>query len=149
MPLRQRELPGHDAVAEALKKRLRAAGCGIYWIRGVPGRGTGGRLGAGQWAVTRRQPGARRRCGRCRREQVAPDRHFTETVMKRITLLAASLTLLTGGCATHPVATSSSFYNDIDTDKVASINKVASERGVEVHWVNYPQRKQSVVPAGS
>ena len=56
--------------------------------------------------------------------------------MKFICMLAACVTaaLLTG-CGTIQR------IDDIDAGKVSAINRAAAGRGVEVHWLNYPQRK--------
>lgn len=69
--------------------------------------------------------------------------------MKRSALIVAGIAVLIGsGCAsTLPIATSNQ-YDNIDTGKVATINQIARNRGVEVHWVNYPQRRPNtpIVP---
>jgi hypothetical protein len=63
-------------------------------------------------------------------------------------IVAISATLLTG-CASLGIGASTNLYDaNIDSQKVSLIDRVARARGVEVHWVNYPQRKSTaVVPA--
>ena len=55
--------------------------------------------------------------------------------MKAISLLVVcAAALLTGCAANRPDA-------GYDIAKVDAINRVAATRGVDVHWVNYPQRR--------
>jgi hypothetical protein len=80
---------------------------------------------------------------------LAPDRNDSPSqgslAMKRSALIVAGIAVsICSGCA---IATSNQ-YDNIDTAKVATINQVARNRGLEVHWVNYPQRKSTtpIVP---
>jgi hypothetical protein len=59
--------------------------------------------------------------------------------MRTISLIAvcATVAVLTGCAVT-------SRGDDVDSAKVAAINHVASARGIEVHWVNYPQRRSAL-----
>jgi hypothetical protein len=70
--------------------------------------------------------------------------------MKRSAFIVAGVAaLICSGCAsTPPIATSNQYDNNIDTAKVATINQIARARGVDVHWVNYPQRRSTtpIVP---
>jgi type IV pilus biogenesis protein CpaD/CtpE len=69
--------------------------------------------------------------------------------MKRSALIVAGIAvLICSGCASTPSMTTNQFDNNIDTAKVTTINQVARNRGLEVHWVNYPQRKSNtpIVP---
>lgn len=66
--------------------------------------------------------------------------------MNRIVFIAAGVAALASGCASPPVA----IDDGADYQKVANINSVARARGVEVHWLNYPQRRSAttdVVPS--
>lgn len=66
--------------------------------------------------------------------------------MKRIAFIASGIAALVSGCASAPVVND----DGLDHQKVANINSVARARGVEVHWVNYPQRRSAptdVVPS--
>ncbi len=69
--------------------------------------------------------------------------------MKSIVLIAAGLAVSISGCAS--LADQAATYDSgVDTQKVTAINNIARARGVEVHWVNYPQRKKTppaVVPS--
>ena len=68
--------------------------------------------------------------------------------MKRIVFIAAGVAALVSGCAsTQNVAT---YDDNVDYQKVALINSIARARGVEVHWMTYPQRRTpatDVVPS--
>jgi hypothetical protein len=59
--------------------------------------------------------------------------------MKRFVLVAAFATLSVGGCAS--VATSPTAMDNVDTAKVASVNRMARLQGILLQWVNYPIRK--------
>ena len=72
--------------------------------------------------------------------------------MKGITLIAAGIVATASGCASTTTATtaavdparqSSSIDDRYDTRKIAQINAIARARGVDVTWINYPQRKPS------
>ena len=68
--------------------------------------------------------------------------------MERIVFIAAGAAALISGCAsTRNVA---DYDNGVDYRKVALINSIARARGVEVHWLTYPQRRSTpadVVPS--
>ena len=69
--------------------------------------------------------------------------------MKRIVLIASGVAALTSGCASTTSNTQAAYDDGVDYRKVAVINTVARQRGVEVHWINFPQRKTTspeVVP---
>jgi outer membrane lipoprotein SlyB len=69
--------------------------------------------------------------------------------MKRSALIVAGVAaLICSGCASTPLIANSNQYDNIDTAKVATINAIARTRGVDVHWVNYPQRRPNapIVP---
>lgn len=57
--------------------------------------------------------------------------------MKRIGFIATGFAALVSGCATTQNVASD---DDVDHQKVATINNIARARGVEVHWFRYPQR---------
>ncbi len=57
--------------------------------------------------------------------------------MKRIGFIAAGFAALVSGCATTQNAASD---DDVDHQKVATINSIARARGIELHWLRYPQR---------
>ena len=70
--------------------------------------------------------------------------------MNKFLLLATAATALVGGCATTPAPTTSYAQDDsVDFRKVAAIDRLARARGVEVHWVNYPQRRGIVSDPGA
>ena len=69
--------------------------------------------------------------------------------MKRTALIAASVVFVASGCASSRLAMTNDPAANLDTNRIAAINKVASERGVEVHWVNYPQRRPALVASGT
>ena len=60
--------------------------------------------------------------------------------MNKLVLIAAVATCLVGGCASFNT-TQYSKFDGVDTQRVAAIDHVARSRGVEVHWINYPQLK--------
>ncbi len=64
--------------------------------------------------------------------------------MKRALLVAAAMTVLASGCASFTARNTS--LDDVDTQLVAAIDHAARSRGVEVRWVNYPQRRASAPP---
>jgi outer membrane lipoprotein SlyB len=61
--------------------------------------------------------------------------------MKRFVLVAALATLSVGGCANVP--TSPNAMDNVDTAKVASVNRMARLQGILLQWVNYPIRKDA------
>jgi len=68
--------------------------------------------------------------------------------MKSIALIATGCAALISGCAS--MQNVAGYDDGIDYQKVATINSVARVRGVDVHWLNYPQRRQTapnVVPS--
>jgi uncharacterized lipoprotein YajG len=60
--------------------------------------------------------------------------------MKAISLFVVCAAALLTGCATRPDA-------GVDSAKIDAINRVATARGVDVHWVNYPQRRDTAPAA--
>ena len=67
--------------------------------------------------------------------------------MKRIVFIATAVAALVSGCASIQNVASD---DGIDYQKVATINSVARARGVDVHWLSYPQRRgtpSDVVPS--
>jgi hypothetical protein len=63
--------------------------------------------------------------------------------MMKISLLAVgAAAVVLSGCASRPV-------NDVDVAKVATINRVAVARGIEVRWVNFPQAKSAPMAPGA
>ena len=85
--------------------------------------------------------------------------------MKCILFIAAAVVATASGCASTSATTTapstaaaaavpaesagpSSYFDDqYDTRKIAQINAIARSRGVDVKWINYPQRKPSSLPA--
>ena len=65
--------------------------------------------------------------------------------MKRIVLIATGLTALLGGCASLQQPQYAADDN-VDYRRVAAIENAARSRGVEVHWLRYPQKKASSEP---
>ncbi len=65
--------------------------------------------------------------------------------MKRIVLFAAGLTALLGGCASLQQQQQQNYAADdnVDYRKVAAIESAARGRGVEIHWLRYPQLKKA------
>lgn len=65
-----------------------------------------------------------------------------------LTLLSAASAL--AACGT--VATTSAGADDIDYARVNAVNNAARAQGVQVHWINFPQRLKStsaVKPGGA
>lgn len=58
--------------------------------------------------------------------------------MKCFIFIAAGFATLISGCASTQLLADD---DGIDHQKVATINSVARARGVEIHWLNYPQRR--------
>ena len=65
--------------------------------------------------------------------------------MKIVLIVAASATALIGGCASVPTTDTTGYYDNVDSARVAAIDNIARTRGVTVKWINYPQKKSSVV----
>lgn len=65
-----------------------------------------------------------------------------------LSLPALAFTLV--GCATAPSMVGSS--NEIDYAKVGAIERAAQRNGVNVYWLNYPLKRQTITsatPSGS
>ncbi len=63
--------------------------------------------------------------------------------MKRVLLIAATIAALSSGCAS---VASRNVLDDIDTQKVAQVERMARLSGIELQWVNYPLRKSVPQP---
>jgi len=61
-------------------------------------------------------------------------------VMRVFVPIALCASSLIAGCASGLLSNTSE-RNDVDSARVASINRVSQNHGVDVYWVNYPQRK--------
>jgi len=59
--------------------------------------------------------------------------------MKRHLILISAASLLAAGCSSLPSAPAAD--NGIDKEKVAAIEGAARRFGVQVYWVNYPQKR--------
>ena len=59
--------------------------------------------------------------------------------MKLTSMTVVSAVSALAGCAT-PAPTSSVAAYDIDYARVNAINNVARAQGVQVHWINLPQK---------
>jgi hypothetical protein len=71
--------------------------------------------------------------------------------MKKLLLplmAVATFGLALGGCASSP-ATAQAANDDIDYAKVAAINRLAARSGLQVIWINLPQKQRSAPPSGS
>jgi hypothetical protein len=67
--------------------------------------------------------------------------------MNKFVLFAAAAAVLVGGCSTiQPAARND---NNVDVEKVAAIDRVTHSLGIEVHWINYPQRRGIVTDPGA
>ena len=62
---------------------------------------------------------------------------IVRTNMAKLLAVAGLLALL-AGCAGAPVATTS---DDVDSAKVAMIERAARSYGTQVIWVNYPRKR--------
>jgi hypothetical protein len=62
-------------------------------------------------------------------------------IMRRSTcvLLAVVASFVASGCAS--LAPQASVDDDIDHAKVAAIERIATDRGVKVYWLNYPRKR--------
>jgi hypothetical protein len=58
-----------------------------------------------------------------------------------VSLVVAGLGL--GGCATTgsaPAASRATYHDEIDQEKIVSVNKWANDRGYGVTWINLPRK---------
>lgn len=66
---------------------------------------------------------------------------------RRPFLLLVLLLVLPAGCATTAVPVASTAaegsHGDVDRDYMARVDQIATQRGVQVRWVNPPPRKDA------